>query len=210
MERLKKTLKDFVIEHIYQKLMRNELTGGDRLNENSIANELAISRAPVREALKELAALGIVEYKPRKGCFVKTFSKDDILGVYETRGLLEGYAARCIADILTDKDFELLEKMVNEMESMALEKKEIEVVELGDRFHDFLLSFSNEYIKRYARQLSLKSHLMFRRFWVKLYTPEEIKHRHLIIVETIKKKQQIEQIIREHYLETANKILGYL
>ena len=71
MERFK-TLKDHVYEYIEEQIMKGTLLPGERINENTICEELGISRTPVREALIQLTAEGVLETKARKGFVIKS------------------------------------------------------------------------------------------------------------------------------------------
>lgn len=83
--------------------MREQILGGgfqpgQRLVEAEIARQLQISRGPVREALAQLRAEGLVYEEPRRGSFVAELTVDDVREIYELRGALEGRAARLIIE----------------------------------------------------------------------------------------------------------------
>ena len=67
---VKKTYKDQVVDYIYQLLLKGELGPGDQLKESLLAEEMGISRAPIREAMKELITNGLVDYRPQVGNFI--------------------------------------------------------------------------------------------------------------------------------------------
>ena len=92
LEIAKKTYKDHVTDHVYQLLLSGELRPGDRLKESLLAKQLGISRAPVREAMKELRLNGLVDYRPQVGNSIPLLSPKQIIDSYTTRGVLEGYA----------------------------------------------------------------------------------------------------------------------
>ena len=70
---------------------------GDRLIELKIAEEMSTSQAPVREALRELEAIGVVETLPNKGARVRTITDAELAEMYEVRAQLEGFAAELVA-----------------------------------------------------------------------------------------------------------------
>jgi len=203
----KTTYKDQVVEYIYKEILKGNLLPKSQIKESHLAEELNISRAPIREALRELISIGIVEYRPRVGNFVVELQPKDILDTYITRGVIEGFAA----SVSVFKDFEIdnLYNMCIEMESLAKENKNIELIDLGDRFHNIIVEKSNNnQIISFAKTLSIKSHLMFSKYWPKLYIPNQIKERHILIVDALKSKNpnEIEKSIRTHYEETGKKI----
>ncbi len=90
MQIVKHTYKDQVIDHIYQLLLDGELGPGDQLKESLLAEQMGISRAPIREAMKELIMNGLVDYRPQVGNFIPVLSPKEIVDSYTTRGVLEG------------------------------------------------------------------------------------------------------------------------
>jgi DNA-binding GntR family transcriptional regulator len=203
------TYKDQVVDFIYKEILRGNLLPKQQVKESHLSEILGISRAPIREALKELINIGIVEYKPRIGTFVIDLTPKDILNTYETRGVLEGYAAACSKDRFSAKDLDKLYAMCDKMEILAKARKNIELIDLGDEFHEMVfVSYDNVQLVKFTKTLSIKSHLMFSKYWPKLYKPSEIKSRHKVIVDAIQSKnaQKIESCLREHYIETGQKI----
>jgi len=79
-------------------ILRGELAPGERLAEVGLAERLGVSRTPIRQALPALAREGLLSAAGRRGYVVRSFSPQDVLDAIETRGLLEGLAARRIAE----------------------------------------------------------------------------------------------------------------
>lgn len=96
------------VEIIREKLLAGEFLPGDRLGEEEIASELDMSRTPVREALRTLAADGLVEIQKNRGARVADWSADELVSVFEIRMRLEGLAARRAAERALPEDIEKL------------------------------------------------------------------------------------------------------
>src|SRR5262245_14348256 len=79
-------------------ILRGELAPGERLAEVGLAERLGVSRPPIRQALPALAREGLLAAAGRRGFVVRSFSPEDVLDAIETRGVLEGLAARRIAE----------------------------------------------------------------------------------------------------------------
>jgi len=79
-------------------ILRGDLAPGERLAEVALAERLGVSRTPIRQALPALAREGLLAAAGRRGYLVRSFSPQDVLDAIETRGLLEGLAARRIAE----------------------------------------------------------------------------------------------------------------
>lgn len=206
---IKTTYKDQVIDYIYNMILNGTLNPGDQLKESHLAVEMGISRAPIREGFKELIANGIIEYRPQVGNFVYNLSPKEIVDVYTTRGVLEGFAAMESHLLLTFDEIDELETMTDIMEMYANKGNNKKVTDIGGEFHDMLVCKNNNFqITRFSSRLSLKLHILFYKNWGRLYSPKEIKDRHMKIVDSIKQKKPdlIEKVIRDHYIETGQKI----
>lgn len=145
-----KSLKSEVVDYLKEQIFLENYVGGDRIVETNVADELDISRAPVREAIKELESQGLVETIPRKGTFVVEFDQDEIQELFDIRVMLEERVFKILIeeDLLDKEDFEYLEELVEEMVKIAESDKDknekIMLVNKRDmRFHSYLWSQSN-------------------------------------------------------------------
>lgn len=206
---VKHTYKDQVIDHVYQLLLDGELKPGDQLKESLLADQMGISRAPIREAMKELIMNGLVDYRPQVGNFIPVLSPKEIVDSYTTRGALEGFAIMQTADKFNSDDFDTLDELTDRMERYAGKNNHKKVVETGGEFHDLLISKNdNVQLLDYTHRLSLKLHILFYKYWGRLYDAEEVGRRHREIVDALRSgdQNQIEQVVRVHYTETGAKI----
>jgi DNA-binding GntR family transcriptional regulator len=108
---LREQVKDVLLERV----LSGFYPPGSRLVETRIAQELGVSQAPVREALRDLEQLGCVEYEPFRGSSVRELSIDDLLEAFPVRAALEGLAARLAADRITEEELERLAGLIEEM-----------------------------------------------------------------------------------------------
>ena len=113
-------LREQVKDVLLQRIIRGELQPGDRLVETRIAQELGTSQAPVREALRDLELLRLVESEPFRGARVRGFSEAELIEVYPVRAVLEELAAR-EATARLDGDVSNLEAEVEAMRAAARE-----------------------------------------------------------------------------------------
>jgi len=204
----KQPLKDKIIDYIYNALVHEEYQQGNQIKELHLSEKLGVSRAPIREALSELVAFGILEQKARKGVFVKEITSKDIYDTYEAKGILEGFLAVEFALHASEADFTLLQNYVDQMNDERNDRNK--VVQVGELFHKQTLKYAkNSIFLETLKQINKKSQILFFRNWTKLYTQEEVKQRHQKIVDTLKQrdKKAVENVIREHYFETGTKII---
>src|SRR5690625_5868670 len=83
-------LSALIKNRIRQRIIVGEFLPGERLVEHKLSEEMAVSRIPIREALRSLAAEGLVNIEPHRGAFVTTLSKEDAMDMVEVRAALEG------------------------------------------------------------------------------------------------------------------------
>lgn len=93
-----RALRHLVIEHIMDAVRNGHLSPGARVHEVGLARALDVSLSPVREALFRLADQGLLEHRPRRGFYVRTLDEAETREIYTFRALLEGFAARLIAE----------------------------------------------------------------------------------------------------------------
>ena len=93
-----RALRHTVSDHVLGALRSGHLPPGARVHEASLARALGVSLSPVREALFRLSDQGVLEHRPRRGFYVKELSEEETRQVYQFRALLEGFAARTVAE----------------------------------------------------------------------------------------------------------------
>jgi DNA-binding GntR family transcriptional regulator len=86
--------RDRVVKSVLHSIFSGQVVGGDRLVEEELALRLGVSRTPIREALRELAAIGVIWLKPNHGAMVRPFGATQLLEIYHMRRLLESEATR--------------------------------------------------------------------------------------------------------------------
>ncbi|HEX3356326.1 MAG TPA: GntR family transcriptional regulator [Tepidisphaeraceae bacterium] len=99
----KSTRRIWVAKKILQLIFTGEFKGGDRLIEEEVAQKIGVSRTPVREALGELAGIGVISLKPNHGAIVRDFGPKQIHDIYHIRKLLESEATR-LSEPKVDRD----------------------------------------------------------------------------------------------------------
>jgi DNA-binding transcriptional regulator YhcF (GntR family) len=105
---VKQTYSEQVVEYIKDRILKGELSPGDPVKEALIAQKLAISRAPVREALQILAREGLIVYEPQKGKRITALTAKEIRDSYFTGGVLEAAAVAAALPLYTAQDIDLM------------------------------------------------------------------------------------------------------
>ena len=128
-----RALYEEVAELLRQRIFRRELEPGSWIDELKIAEEYGISRTPLREALKVLAAEGLVTMKVRRGAYVTEVSEKDLADVYHLLALLEADAAGVVASKATDEELASLKALHEELEGAVGERDRF--FALNEQFH---------------------------------------------------------------------------
>ena len=138
-----------VAELLRQRIFQRELEPGSWIDELKIAEEYGISRTPLREALKVLAAEGLVTMKVRRGAYVTEVSRQDLSDVYHLLSLLESDAAGVVAGKATDLELAELQDLHQQLEQAALPdapgstSNTDAFFAVNERFHMRLLEIAN-------------------------------------------------------------------
>jgi len=136
-----RALYEEVAELLRQRIFSRELEPGSWIDEMRLAEEYGISRTPMREALKVLAAEGLVTMKVRRGAYVTEVNEKDQRDVYHLLSLLEADAAAVVAERATDDELQELKSLHQELES-AVEQTD-RFFAINERFHMRVLAIAN-------------------------------------------------------------------
>lgn len=148
------TLRERIVDFIKDSVVSGRLKPGERVPEQEIAENLGISRTPIREAFRQLESEGFITVTPRKGAVVSPITDKDVSEFYTIKSLLEGFAAKTACHKLTQKDIKKLESLNTQMDRCA-EKSDVKgFFKLDNQFHDiFLKACGNEKLCAMVYQL---------------------------------------------------------
>lgn len=133
-----KPLRELVCENIRQAIIDGTFSPGERLMEIQLADEMGVSRTPVREAIRKLELEGFVVMIPRRGTYVADISIRDITEIYEIRISLDVLAAGLAAERITDDELNQLNNLLIEISKHVATMNMEKIVELDTAFHDLL------------------------------------------------------------------------
>lgn len=202
-------LRELVLDAIRGAIMNGTLQPRERLMEIQMAEELGVSRTPIREALRKLELEGFIVMVPRKGAYVSDLSFKDIADVFEIRAALEGLAAGLAAERITEEELESMERLLVEKQEAITQDDISKLVEVDTKFHELMYQSS-----RNVRLGSIISNLreQIQRFRLaSLSYPGRNKlslEEHKKIVEAIQARdyQLARQLATEH-IENAENVL---
>ena len=135
-------LREIVYEELKRQILVGEIAPGTRMMEVELAEDMGVSRTPVREAIRKLEKEGLVTIEPRRGAYASDISIKDMVDVLEVRQMLEGMAASMAAQKVTEEEkLDFVE--ANSAYKNAVKKGNIEeIIRYDELFHQLILSYS--------------------------------------------------------------------
>lgn len=147
-------LREVVCETLRDAIRKGVLAPGERLMEIQLAEELGVSRTPVREAIRKLELEGYVIMMPRRGTYVANLSIRDVNEVFEIRTSLDSLASGLAAERITDEELEQLNGYLIEIGQHIANNDMDKIVEVDTAFHDMLYTASrNERLRSIINNL---------------------------------------------------------
>ena len=132
-------LSQKVYRALKTEIIKGSLKPGTKLSEGKIAEQMGVSRTPVREAIRELAAEGFVKISPNQGVEISNISIEDIQEVLQIRSVLEGLAARLAATKITREKIKELESFNKNMEKFISKDDILNFIKESEKFHVLIL-----------------------------------------------------------------------
>ncbi|MCB0102038.1 MAG: GntR family transcriptional regulator [Anaerolineales bacterium] len=135
-------LRKLVADQLRAAILDGRFRPGEWMRQERLAQELKVSQMPVREALKELAAEGLIEHVPYRGARVVKYSIDDVQDLYEHRAFLEGRAAGIAAALMSKETLDELRGIQNEIDQHNAPEQVGVYRELNRQFHSLIYTAS--------------------------------------------------------------------
>lgn len=210
---LNRSAGDAAVKLLREAILDGRLSPGQRLTEERLADNLRISRTPIREALRVLQTEGLVDWAPYQGSTVRTYDAADLDDMYQLRALLEGNAARRAALRITPQDIETMRESCERFEAFgaAAEENVQEIVEENLLFHRTILEAAGS--ARLAEMVRKVIELpLVYKSWV-WYSPNQKRisehaHRQLTHAIAARDAERAELIMREHVYEARDLLVA--
>jgi len=192
------------------KIIKGSFKPGEKLLEGRIAKQLGVSRTPVREGLRQLAAAGFVKMNPNQAVVVSNVSFKDIHEVLQIRGVLEGLAARLTTALITEGKINELEVYNKNMEKYISQNNILAFGKESDKFHELILDICGN-----SRVVQIRKNLanqIYRFRNISLHIPgrlESALKEHREIIEAIKQRdaEKADTLSKKHI---ANELINIL
>ena len=203
-----------VYDDLRTAILSGSLNPAERLTEEHLAQELGVSRTPVREALYRLESEGLIKALKTRGFIVASDSLEEVEELFEIRAILEGYTLRLISTEIDEEQLADLNRLIEKAER-AFESGEIEeVFEWNTLFHDTLHEMV-QHKKQLCRLLVNMRENVLRYRRDTLHTPEGAKrtiqgHRRILLALSLEDPDLCEKTMREHINEAKEDALRAL
>jgi DNA-binding GntR family transcriptional regulator len=148
------TMPDEVAHALREAILDGLLPPGTWMREAEVARELKVSRTPIRDAFRILAAEALITITANQGAMVSAMTTDDVIELYAMRSTLEGMAARLAARRAARQCAEQFAELIPEMRAAATQRRHADLARLNFRFHVIVLTAAgNRYLERLLGQL---------------------------------------------------------
>jgi DNA-binding GntR family transcriptional regulator len=203
-------LREQVKDILLHRIVSGDLKPGERLVETRIANELGTSQAPVREALRDLATLGLVDVHPYRGARVRQPEPEELVEAMELRGELEAVAARTAARRIDDATLAQMRELLEAMRASAARDDAHAQAMQNSAFHTCVITASgNRTLQRLWSMLE-----PFARTYLTATAPGADLHwlaeRHVAILEALETRdaEAAAEAMRIHAREAERQVLA--
>lgn len=169
-------LRDVVFNTLRKAILTGQLKPGERLMEVHLANQLGVSRTPIREAIRKLELEGLVIMIPRRGAEVARITEKSLKDVLEVRRALDALSVELACDRITEEDTERLLAACHEFEQAAKGKDAAVIAKADVALHDIIVEATGN--QRLMQMVNNLSEQMYRYRFV--YIKEESRHDNLI------------------------------
>jgi DNA-binding GntR family transcriptional regulator len=210
-------LKDAVYQTLKDAISKMDIYSGEdppKLDERKLADELGVSRTPIREALTRLEQEGLVVTYPRRGAFVLRKTKEEILEIICVWAGLEGMAARLVTERATDKEIQSMRDMFTTFDDSNHARAHIdEYSETNIEFHQRLIQLSKcKLLENIADSLFIHMRAIRSKTIGERDRAAESIIDHMRIIKSLEDRDatMAEQLVREHAMYLAEHIKQYV
>lgn len=207
------TLSQYVYENLLEFILAGKITPGEHLVEQKLADQLAVSRISVREAIRELSKDGLVELVPNSGAYVVEYSIRDIEEIYTLRAALESIAIEQLFRLpLKQRSIRLykLEEIISVMRDLEMKEDRLQGSAIDTEFHRELMTLSGQgRALKMWEQMSAHIHIIV--YHASQYFPsfDGFSNRHQVLMDLIisEEKDACINYLKKHIIEGGQKLI---
>ncbi|MBQ1396362.1 MAG: GntR family transcriptional regulator [Eubacterium sp.] len=194
-------LREIVYEELKRRIMTGKITPHTRMMEVDLAEDMGVSRTPVREAIRKLEKEGLVTIEPRKGAYASDISTEDMVNVLTVREELEALAAGIAASRITGEQISRMEHLTD-LYAQAIEANDTAaIIDYDEQFHQAIVSVTDnrtliQFVSNLQELVLRFRYLYYEDFSRYRNMPEE--HHHIIDALKSGDEKRASEVVREH------------
>lgn len=194
-------LREIVYEQLKMQILTGKIVPGTRMMEVELADEMGVSRTPVREAIRKLEKEGLVTIEPRRGAYASDISVKDMVDTLEVREDLEGLAAALAAERMSAEQIEELIKITRGY-SEAIKNSDMEkIISYDEQFHKYIVACSGNktliQLSETVQELALRFRYLYYDDFSR-YENMPVEHKHIIEAITSGDIEEARTVADEH------------
>jgi len=207
------TITSAVVRHLEDAILKGKIKKGTRLVERELAEKFKVSRLPIREALRELQAAGLVRIVPRKGAVVSQISLEEVKEIYAVKCLIESFAAGEAAKRITSEEIKELRLLIDKMSHQMKKGNSYKYTEIAEKFHHMINKACGNR-KLYEVYKRLNNQVLWHKINY-LSSPGRIEqsfegHKKILDALINKDAKQAESLMRKHIKDSEKALLERL
>jgi len=207
-------VRERTYEHLKAAILDGRFNPAERLTEEHLAEDLGVSRTPVREALHKLESEGLIKPLETRGFIVFPDSKEEVEELFEIRGILEGYALRIISEKISEVDLDRLSGFIEKAEEALKGKRINEIFRWNTKFHDALHEMVAEKKRLHRLMVDMRKYVLrFRKNTLQYRDAGKRTvdgHRKILLALRLKDPDLCERTMREHIRQAKEDALQSL
>lgn len=206
-------LPNLIAEELRKRIWSGEWEWEQRIAEQIVATEFAVSRTALREALKTLEADGLVIMRPRRGTFVRSFTAGDLYALGETRIILEGFAFRMAIQHAAEETRRDLSAIIREMEEASVQDHWESLLDADLRFHRTVVNAcGNPLVTHFYESIQGQIRMVFARFRFEYPNPRLLSIEHQTLLSSIESADESTAVenLTAHIQDGTKRLVGRL
>lgn len=198
-------------EHLKSVILSGRFRPGERLAEEHLAEELGVSRTPVREALHKLEQEGLIEPLESRGFCIPQDSPEEVEDLFDLRTVLEGYTLRLICERVTDGQIKMLDALIEKSDDALRRERLDEVFHWNTQFHDTLHDLVADKRRFHSLIVNMRKYVLRYRKDTLQYLDAAKRtiegHRQILLALKLKDPEICERVMRIHIRQSMEDAL---
>ena len=204
-------IREKTYEYLKSVILSGRFRPGERLAEEHLAEELGVSRTPVREALHKLEQDGLIEPLESRGFCIPQDSPEEVADLFDLRTVLEGYTLRLICERITDEQIRVFEEMIDKSDDALRSERLDEVFHWNTQFHDALHDMVADKRRFHSLIVNMRKYVLRYRKETLQYLDAGQRanegHRHILLALKMKDPEICERVMRIHIRQSMDDAL---